>query len=296
MTQFEQWDIISGVGVTALAVALARAIETNRPDGIANDPLAASFLDAVELPPPFDIWPTVSEGVAAEPASWWDSLPAYMGARTRFFDEFFAATSAAGIRQVVLLAAGLDTRAYRLSWPDGIRVFEVDQALVMSFKEEVLGTQGLRSGCERVVVPADLREDWGAALQESGFDAGRPTAWLAEGLLSFLSADTERDMFAGVRKLSASGSRFAVEAVSGSVRHLSHTTPPAFGWQEHVGVEVAKLWNPETRPEPIEVLREAGWTVTMEKVAEAAARYGRSVDGLMRIPAEHSQLLDASLD
>lgn len=295
MTENVQWDIVSGVGVTALAVSLARAMETRRQDGLVDDPFAEHFVGAVDLPEPFaSAWPGVDEGAAAEPASWWDSMPTYMGVRSRYFDDFFAEANRAGIRQVVLLAAGLDTRAYRLDWADGTEVFELDQSLVLKFKDEVLDSLDAQPRCARRTVATDLRDDWAAELRGSGFDQERPTAWLAEGLLSFLPAETEASLFAGITELSAPGSRFAVEAVGGGVRHMALTTPPARAWEEHVRVDVTKLWNPELRPEPIDVLREDGWTLDIRPLADAASRYGRPVRGVMTIPAQFSLLVSAT--
>jgi hypothetical protein len=103
--------------------------------------------------------------------------------RTRFFDDYLTAAIAARCHQVVLLAAGLDTRALRLAWPAGTRVFEIDLPGVLSFKDSVLAAQGAVPRCERIKVPADLCTDWTAALAEAGFDRSTPAAWLAEGLL-----------------------------------------------------------------------------------------------------------------
>jgi 8-demethyl-8-(2,3,4-trimethoxy-alpha-L-rhamnosyl)tetracenomycin-C O-methyltransferase len=199
------------------------------------------------------------------------------------------------VRQVVIVAAGLDTRAFRLGWPDGTVVYEVDQALVLKFKDEVLGRQGAQARCERHTVPADLREDWVAELRAAGFDATRPTAWLTEGLLSFLSPEAEAGMFAAIRELSAPGSRLAVEAIGGAVRHMAFKTAVAEAWRTEVGLRVEEVWNPEPRPEPVDVLREHGWTVEIERVAEAGRSYGRPVLGVMNPPAEHAMLLDCAL-
>lgn len=295
MSEHEQWDIVSGVGITALAVALARAIESNRPDGLVDDPYARCFVADDHLPEPFaSSWPNPEQWTTIEPDSWWDSMPTYMGVRSRFFDEFFVEAGAAGVRQAVIVAAGLDTRAYRLDWPAGTAVYEVDQPLVLKFKDEVLGELGVEPRCDRHVVSADLRDDWAGELCAAGFDPKLPTAWLAEGLLSFLPAKVEHELFENIRQLSAPGSRMAVEAVAGGVRHLSHSTPPAMAWQEHVRVDVTKLWNPEVRPEPVDVVRDGGWDTAVERIAEAADRYGRPVRGLMKVPAEHSMLLTAT--
>jgi methyltransferase (TIGR00027 family) len=294
MSDHEQWDIVSGVGVTALAVALARAMETRRTDGLVDDPYAEAFLAASHLPERYRRWPALDSFGTAALDPFWDSMPTYMGVRTRFFDDFFAAAGEAGVRQVVLVAAGLDTRAFRLDWSDGTEVFEVDQPLVLSFKEEVLGQQNAAARCVRHPVPADLRDDWADALRAAGFDTSRPTAWLAEGLLSFLPADAERNLFATITDLSAPGSRLAVEAVAGNARDKALYSPVASAWETYVGVDVRALWNTELRPEPVDVVRSSGWKITIERVAEAARRYQRPVRGVMMVPAEHSMLLTAT--
>jgi methyltransferase (TIGR00027 family) len=223
----------------------------------------------------------------------WASMPSYVGVRSRFFDEFLMETAGAGVRQVVLLAAGLDSRAFRLDWPSGTELFEVDQALVLGFKDDVLGAQAAAPRCRRHIVAADLRDDWAAALCDAGFDPGKPTAWLAEGLLSFLAPQTERDLFATVAKLSAPGSRLAVEASPGATR--SRVLGSDFAAAEDLlGVRVPEIWQTEARPEPDDVLRADGWDVTVERVAEAAERYGREVSGVMTRPALATMLLSAT--
>jgi methyltransferase (TIGR00027 family) len=135
----------------------------------------------------------------------------YQAVRTHFFDAYFAAAAAAGIRQVVILAAGLDSRAYRLDWPDGTVVYELDLPKVLEYKAETLAGHGATPVADRRPVPVDLRHDWPQALRDAGFDAAAPTAWLAEGLLPFLPGAAQEAMFASIEALSGSGSRAAVE-------------------------------------------------------------------------------------
>jgi len=296
MSEHDQWDIVSGVGVTALAIALARAIESARDDAIITDPYARHFLTAIELPPELSRWPRVDQldDVTAL-APWWHSMPAYMANRTRFFDDFAFDATVAGVDQVAIVAAGLDTRAYRLSYPEGCSVYEIDQSLVLKFKDEVLDGHGVRPACERHAVAADLRDDWGAELRASGFDASRPTAWLVEGLLSFLTPETEERLFATIRALSAPGSRLGVEAIGGSVRHMALRTDVGAAWRSEVGLPIERVWQTGSRPEPVDVLRAGGWTVAVDRVAEAGRRNGRPVEGVMNPPAEHAMLLDCRL-
>ena len=135
----------------------------------------------------------------------------FQGARTKYFDEYFRRAADAGVRQVVILAAGLDSRAYRLDWPAGTTIFELDRPQVLDFKREVLTGQGAQPRAERREIAVDLREDWPQALRDSGFDAARPSAWIAEGLLIYLPATAQEQLFTGIDGLAAPGSHVAVE-------------------------------------------------------------------------------------
>lgn len=137
--------------------------------------------------------------------------------RHRFFDDFLMELAASsGIRQVVLLAAGLDIRAFRLDWPAGTRVFEIDQPQVFEHKNAVLDAHGAKARCERLVVPADFREDWPQALLSRGFESDRPTAWVAEGLLFYLPEAVVHQLLDDTHRLSAPGSRLATDMMPAS--------------------------------------------------------------------------------
>jgi methyltransferase (TIGR00027 family) len=142
-----------------------------------------------------------------------EHMGSYQAVRTHFFDGFFSAAAAAGIRQIVILASGLDSRAYRLQWPAGTTVYELDQPKVLEYKAATLDQHGAAPGATRREVPIDLRVDWPKALRDAGFDASLPTAWLAEGLLMYLPADAQNRLFERVTELSAVGSRIAAETV-----------------------------------------------------------------------------------
>jgi methyltransferase (TIGR00027 family) len=148
-----------------------------------------------------------------EAAAIFDQMRTYQAVRTHFFDAFFSEAAAAGIRQVVILAAGLDARAYRLDWPAGTTVYEIDQPKVLEYKAAMLGDNGVQPAAARHEVAVDLRFDWPAALRDKGFDTTQPTAWLAEGLLMYLPADAQDQLFENITQLSAAGSRIAVETV-----------------------------------------------------------------------------------
>lgn len=272
MTTNEQWDIISSVGLTALGVASARAVETGREGALVQDPFAEPFVRAANPPAPM---PTGPDHPAAGDDHWaW--MADFLAVRSRYFDDYFAAAGESGVRQVVLLAAGLDARAFRLDWPAGTRVFEVDQPKVLEFKDRVLAEQGARPTCQRHVVDTDLRENWTKALLEAGFDASAPTAWLVEGLTPYLPAAAEQQLFEEIDRLSAPGSRVGVEWVDDISEMLAAPT-----FQESsatLGVDLGDLWSTEPRTSADERLRGQGWAVEVETLAQAGVRHGRSFD------------------
>jgi len=206
----DTWDITTSVGATALFVATARALEAQKPDPLAVDPYAEVFCRAVG-------------GRAAEvldgkvpdhelkTSDFGEYFVNFQGARTRYFDEYSRRAAEGGVRQVVVLAAGLDSRAYRLAWPDGTTIFELDRPQVLDFKREVLAGQGAQPRAERREIAVDLREDWPQALRDNGFDAAKPSAWIAEGLLIYLPATAQEQLFAGIDAMAAPGSYVAVE-------------------------------------------------------------------------------------
>ena len=206
----DTWDITTSVGSTALFVATARALEAKKPNPLAVDPYAEVFCRAVGG------WAAdVLDGKAPDheltTAEFGQHFVNFQGARTKYFDEYFRRAATAGVRQVVILAAGLDSRAYRLDWPAGTAIFELDQPQVLDFKREVLAGQGARPNAERREIAVDLREDWPQALRDSGFDATKPSAWIAEGLLIYLPATAQEQLFTGIDGLAAPGSHVAVE-------------------------------------------------------------------------------------
>ena len=216
-THDDTWDIASSVGTTAVMVASARAAETKRDDALITDPYADLLVEKAGT----GAWTAmldesiVEKAAAIDPeiAAIFTHMRNYQAVRTHFFDEHFTAAVAAGIRQIVILASGLDSRAYRLSWPDGTTVFEIDQPKVLEYKAATLAEHDVKPAATLHQVPVDLRYDWPSALRENGFDPHQPTAWLAEGLLMYLPADAQDRLFTLITELSAPGSRIAAEAV-----------------------------------------------------------------------------------
>ena len=214
-TDGDSWEITESVGATALGVAAARAVETARDDALIRDEFAYLLVSSAG--------PQWAQMASSDPA--WladdeefralhDMSRDYQAVRTHYFDEYFHAAMRAGIRQVVILAAGLDSRAYRLDWPAGTTVFEIDQPKVLEYKTSTLDAHGADPRAHRIPVAVDLRDDWPAALTDAGFDSAQPTAWLAEGLLPYLPPDAQDRLFELVTTHSAPGSQIAVEAFS----------------------------------------------------------------------------------
>jgi len=197
-------------------VAAARAIATNADNPVINDQFAEPLVRAVGVDF-FTRWVNgdlASADVDDEESTWkLEHMPDAMAARTRFFDSFFQDAAQAGIRQAVILASGLDARAYRLAWPAGMTVFEIDQPEVIAFKAATLQSLGAAPTAELRTVAIDLRQDWPTALVEAGLDKTLPTAWIAEGLLGYLPPDAQDRLMDNISALSVEGSRLAVEAI-----------------------------------------------------------------------------------
>ncbi|MFJ7125971.1 SAM-dependent methyltransferase [Streptomyces sp. NPDC098101] len=274
--------VTAGVGRTALLVAAARAVETHRPDALARDPFAAAFvraaLDATDWP----LHPDEVPGGASDPL--WGRLGRYFGLRTRVLDDHLLASARSGVRQVVLLGAGLDSRAFRLDWPAGTLVHEIDSADVLGFKQSVLDGIGAEPVAERRPCVADLRDDWTEALLSSGgggggvsgFDPSVPTAWLAEGLLLYLPAEAERRLMDDVDRLSAAGSTLAYEikevtAESGRVR----SGPVYTTTRERIGIDLPGLFAAGPRPDSAGSLAARGWQVAVHRPYDFTALHGR---------------------
>jgi methyltransferase (TIGR00027 family) len=211
----------------------------------------------------------------------------YMACRTAFFDEFFLSAADAGARQVVILAAGLDARAWRLPWPDGTRVYELDQPKVLQFKSSTLQQSGTHPKSIQVNVPVDLRRDWPKALQQAGFDPLTPSAWSAEGLLPFLPARAQDRLFDRIHALSAGGSWLAVEAIGSDFLNPDNVARQREQMQRVRAVaakmhnrdipDFADLWYFEERTDVADWLRAHGWDVSVMSAEELMARYERSV-------------------
>jgi methyltransferase (TIGR00027 family) len=290
-TDNDSWDITQSVGATALGVAAARAVETESENPLINDPFARVFVNAAGE----GMWSIyadpklLAKAIELEPdvRTRIQLMVDFMATRTAFFDEFFLNAVDTGVRQVVILASGLDARTWRLPWPDGTVVYELDQPKVLDFKLATLREHGAHPTAQLVTIPIDLRQDWPEALQEAGFDASRPTAWSAEGLVRYLPAQAQDLLFTRIHELSAAGSWLA-----SNVPGPGFTDPELVRRQREdmqrlraaaatlVNAEVADeddLWYPEERTPIDGWLREHGWDASAANFPELMARYGRSV-------------------
>ncbi len=203
----DSWDLASSVGATATAVAARRAMASKGPNPLIDDPFAEPLVNAVGVDAFIRMMNGEVETSDDDPAFTPQRLSEGMAVRTRYFDAFFLDAAKAGVRQAVILASGLDTRAYRLPWPAGTVLYEIDQPQVIEFKTRTLAELGATPTVDRRTVAIDLRDDWVAALRANGFDTAQPTAWIAEGLLGYLPPDAQDRLFDNITALSAAGSR-----------------------------------------------------------------------------------------
>lgn len=292
----DSWAITELVGATALGVAASRAAETAGSNPLIRDEFARVLVSSAG-----PAWARLTDPELA----WLDGDEQgrrahrigidYQAVRTHFFDEYFADAVKAGIRQVVILAAGLDSRAYRLDWPAGTAVYEIDQPKVLEYKTEILQQHGAAPAASRRPVPVDLRDDWPAALAAAGFDRTQPTAWLAEGLLPYLPSDAQDRLFEMFTALSAPRSRVAIEAFGLNSRSNSQRW---LRMRERLGLDVnvqALTYHEPDRSDAAQWLTDHGWQVQAVDNRDEMARLGRPVPEDLAEDAVRSALLRAHL-
>jgi methyltransferase (TIGR00027 family) len=297
------------VGATALGVAAGRAAETNSENPLISDPYAQLFLEAAgdglwrlylsdDLPAELvEVDPRFKDRMSA--------MMDYTASRTRFFDEFFMTAAAEGVTQAVILAAGLDARAWRLDWPAGSVVYEIDQPKVLAFKTSTLQSHGVEPIAAHVAIGIDLRHDWPTALRAAGFDSNLPTAWSAEGLLPYLTADAQDLLFDRIQGLSSPGSRVAVEAFTNDFfsaesfarreeqmeRYRSAAAKP--GRPE--AATAGNLLYEEERTEVVDWLTAHKWDVTAISAEDLMAGNGRFTPTDLEDPTPQSVFVEGQL-
>jgi methyltransferase (TIGR00027 family) len=283
-TDNDTWDLASSVGATATGVAVGRALASRGANPLINDPFAEPLVRAVGV----DFFTRLASG-ELNPAEVDDNgewgmqrMRDMMAVRTRFFDDFFIEATNGGIRQAVILASGLDARAYRLPWPTGTTVYEIDQPAVIEFKTATLADLGAAPTAERRAVAVDLRHDWPAALRGAGLDPTQPTAWSAEGLMPFLPPEAQDALLDNITTLSAAGSRLATEnvpdasqAVPMMAERMRQVTDR---WRDHgFDVEMTDLWYGGDRSDVADYLDRHGWQVSATSAVDLFAAHGLSV-------------------
>ena len=284
----DTWDLASSVGVTATMVAAARAMATRADNPLINDPFAEPLVKLVGV----DLLSRLASGEldpaelndvhdgAAGSAGAMSRMADNMAVRTKFFDEFFLDATNAGIKQAVILASGLDARPYRLAWPAGTVVYEVDQPQVIEFKTRSLADLSAAPTAERRVVAVDLRDDWPAALRNAGFDPSQPTAWSAEGLLGYLPPEAQDRLLDTITELSAPGSRLATESAPkpepGAEEKMKERMQTiSERWRAHgFELDMAGLVYFGDRNEAAPYLADRGWRLNSASIAELFAANG----------------------
>ena len=280
----DEWDLASSVGVTATMVAAGRAIATRDPNGLINDPFAEPLVRAVGV----DFFTKMMDGeldleaIENMTPVRMQAMTDGMAVRTKYFDDYFVQNmgrTGTGVRQAVILASGLDSRAYRLPWPDGTVVYELDQPQVIEFKTTTLAGIGAEPTATRRTVPVDLRQDWPAALKAAGLDPAAPTAWLAEGLLIYLPPEAHDRLFDNITALSVPGSTIATEFVPGIIDFDADRVREMSGaFRDHgIDIDMASLVYAGDRNHVVDYLGTKGWDVEGVTRTELFERHGIEV-------------------
>jgi methyltransferase (TIGR00027 family) len=271
----DTWDLASSVGATATSVAASRALASRGPDALIHDPYADALVKAVGV----ESLIRVATGEAAiedDPMLNRRRMTEQIAVRTRYFDDFFTNAARDGIRQAVILASGLDTRAYRLSWPAGAVVFELDQPQVIEFKTRVMADLGVSPTAERRAISVDLRDDWPTALRENGFDVNQPTAWIAEGLLIYLPPEAQDRLLDNITALSAPDSRFATEFMAAGTALPDSWRDRFKKYSAQIGsdIDLPALFYDGDRNAAGDYLAERGWRISTQTTRESYAANG----------------------
>jgi methyltransferase (TIGR00027 family) len=287
-TEGDTWDLANSVGATATMVAAARAAATRRPQPVITDEFAEPLVRAVGL----DVFTKLATGELdsddLENGVKFSRMVDTFAARARFYDDYFAAAGQADLRQVVIVASGLDSRAYRLHWPPGTTVYEIDQPEVIAFKTATLAEFGAAPTAELRTVGIDLREDWPAALQTAGFDPAQATAWLAEGvLIGFLPPEAEVRLLDAIIPLSSEGSRFAADfgtVAPATPEGREQSRLATEGWRRHgLDLDIAGLAYPGEHTDVAAHLAANGWDTNTFRLADLFSAAGLPQLG----PVEH---------
>jgi methyltransferase (TIGR00027 family) len=245
---------IEGVARTGLWVAAMRAVESERDDRLFEDPFARALAGEEGF-----------EALRSSQEHYSGPQVPFIEVRTHYFDARLTRAAAAGIRQFVILAAGMDARAFRLPWPAGSRVFEIDQSHVLALKDARLGNA--KPTCVRTALAFDLALDWPPALVAGGFDATQRTAWLVEGLTLYLDEAKVATLARRIDALSSKGSQVLADVAGRSLLESPFMTE-ALARMRAIGAP----WLYGT-DEPQTIFAPLGWA---SEVTESSD-YGRSI-------------------
>ncbi|MGY4651462.1 SAM-dependent methyltransferase [Mycobacterium sp. URHB0021] len=266
----DSWELVSSVGAAASMAAAARAAATRRPNSLIDDPYAEVLVRAAGV----DLFARLASGSLEYEDVGPGCLPEFFAVRTRFFDDFVTRVMAGTARQLVIVASGLDSRAYRLEWPEGTVIYEIDQPAVIEFKTVTLARVGATPGAEVRTVGVDLRQDWPMALRDAGFDPSRPTAWIAEGLMiGYLPGDAQDRLLGQMTELSAPGSRLAADhlradspSIGSLIGEVAHT------WKQNgFDVDFGTPTYPQVRSNAEVYLASHGWFVNAHTITDLLA-------------------------
>lgn len=272
-TDSDRWDLATSVGATATMVAAHRALSHH--EKLIDDPYAADLVRAVGI----DVYVRMVDGqipVGGDAQFDPRRTAEGMACRTRFYDQYFLQAARSGVAQAVILASGLDARAYRLPWPAGTVVYEVDLPDVIEFKTLTLGDLGAQPTAQRRTVAVDLRDDWAGALQAAGFDPKAPSVWSAEGLLVYLPDEAQDTLFDNITELSAPGSQLAFEFVPDTAIFADPRWRAHHDRMSELGFEVDfnDLVYHGHRSHLVDHLTQRGWDVSSRTVKDLHAANG----------------------
>ncbi|MFB7719017.1 SAM-dependent methyltransferase [Nocardia sp. NPDC056100] len=275
-TNGAQADIANTVGLTALGSAAFRAVESKAPDALITDEFAERFVYASGV----EHLIAIIENPTAK--AHWPAFSSMAGVRTKSYDDFFLNAIAAGARQAVILASGLDARPYRLDWPADMTVYEIDLTEVFAFKKKVYEDTGAVPKVQWSDVATDLTGDWATDLIAAGFDPTIATAWSAEGLVPYLPTDAQNRLFEKIDELSAAGSHFAVGVTSPTIDMQKFLAAS----QEHTkditgesdGPSMAEMIFLENEQiDAVGWLNAHGWNASAIDAADLMNKYGREL-------------------
>ncbi len=248
---------MDAIGATSRWVAAARAVETERADRLFEDPWARRLAGEEGF--------ALLEDFARVTRTTDNS---YLAIRTRFLDDF-ALASMSTLRQVVVLAAGMDARAFRLPWPAGTTLYEVEREQVLAVKEPILRAGMAVPRCDRRLVPIDLADAWESALAAAGFHPDQPALFLVEGIVPYLTADQAESLMQRVGLLAAPESKLGADMIGSSFLESAWTAALrarleelGIGW--HFGTDEPERW-----------LAPFGWATTATLLGEPDANWGR---------------------